>query len=351
MRIATFLTFILALGLCMSSCKNDSGDDQVMEPTGPVEDFYNIVIQDEFTTPPSQVSVFYRVENSNGEPIADLLPDDFTVFERGRNDDDYKVISSDEGDRVITDNELIFRYNVMLLLDLSASVTNNHLPEIKEAASQFIQSVIGEGVNTSTRIGIFWFDGEENLHQLIDFTNNYNELQDAVNDINSDISQDASTNLFGAIINGTELIKGAINHDQLTNFLSAGAIITFTDGTDQAGIASRTEAYDVVDSSKNTINYYTIGLGSEIDETVLNNLGPKKFISAENGAELNESFTEISDLIYNEVNSFYLFEYCTPKRDGSGINALKIKLEKVDGEGDVETQFDAKGFRSGCELN
>jgi len=322
-----------------------------MEPIGPAEDFYKIVIQDEFTTPPSQVSVFYRVENSLGEPIADLLPEDFTIYEQGRNDDDYKVISSDEGERVITDNELIFRYNVMLLLDLSASVTNNHLLEIKEAASKFIQSVIGQGVNSSTRIGIFWFDGEENLHQLIDFTNNYNELQDAVDDITSGISQDASTNLFGAIINGTEFISSRINQDNLTDYLSSGAIITFTDGTDQAGIVSKTDAYAIVDSFKNKINYYTIGLGSEIDETVLNSIGPKKFISAENGEDLNASFTEISELIYNEVNSFYLFEYCTPKRDGSGLNNLKIKLEREEGVGDEETNFDATGFRAGCQLN
>ncbi len=351
MRITTFLTIILAFCLCTLSCKKDSSDDETMNPTGPTPDFYNIVVQDEFTTPPSQVSVFYRVENVDGEPIADLLPEDFTIYEKGRNDDDFKVISSDEGDRVITDNELIFRYNVMLLLDLSASVTNNHLSEIKEAASQFIQSVIGQGVNTSTRIGIFWFDGEENLHQLIDFTNKYNELQDAVNDINSDISVDASTNLFGAIINGTELIRGRINQDNLTDYLSAGAIITFTDGTDQAGIVKKSDAYEVVDSFKNTINYYTIGLGSEIDETVLNTLGPKKFISAEDGTELNASFTEISELIYNEVNSFYLFEYCTPKRDGSGINELKIKLDRMEGVGSKETNFDATGFRAGCELN
>ncbi len=352
MKFWNFVSVILTVSLLVCCNSDDEGaDNGGSTPEENLSEFYTINIQDEFTTPPAKVSVFYRVEDANGDPVPDLSQDDFNIFEKGRNDTAFKTISKDEADRVISDNTNVFKYNVMMLLDLSASVTNNHLTEVKASASQFVHSILGTNLNTSTRIGIFWFDGADNLHVLHDFTNKINDLDDSIDEINGNMSFDNSTDLYGAVIKGTELTNARIQQDQLVDFQSSGAILIFTDGTDQAARYTKAEAYETVDSFSKNINYYTVGLGNEIDQDVLETLGKKATVLAEDGEELTEKFTQISDLIYKEINSFYLFEYCTPKRDGSGINELRIELKVEERSGSKETTFDATGFRSGCELN
>ena len=352
MKFWKIVPIILTLGLFFACSNDDDGLGDGGDGTPVVEkDFFNIVVQNQYTTPPSKVSIFYRVEDINGDPVPDLDQNNFTIFEKGRNDEEFKPISVDEADRVISDNENVFRYNVMLLLDLSASVTNNHLTEVKASASQFVHSTLGSELNTSTRIGIFWFDGADNLHVLHDFTNKVNELDEAIDDITADMSFDNSTDLYGAVIKGTQLTNARIQQDLLVNFQAAGAMLIFTDGSDQAARYTKEEAYQTVDSLDDKINFYTIGLGNEIDEDVLESLGKKETVLAANAEELDEKFEQISELIYKEINSFYLFEYCTPKRDGSGINELRIKLDIEEREGSKDTEFDATGFRSGCELN
>ncbi|WP_396596319.1 hypothetical protein [Dokdonia sp. R86516] len=44
-----------------------------------------------------------------------------------------------------------------------------------------------------------------------------------------------------------------------------------------------------------------------------------------------------------------MFEYCSPKRDGSGMSNLVIQVINGGQDGLVQTSFDATGFTSGCE--
>ena len=50
-------------------------------------------IQDEFTTLPGKVSVFFRVSDEFGNPVAGLTADQFTIYEQGQNDDCFRTIS------------------------------------------------------------------------------------------------------------------------------------------------------------------------------------------------------------------------------------------------------------------
>ena len=143
----------------------------------------------------------------------------------------------------------------------------------------------------------------------------------------------------------------AIDQNIAAGFQAAASVITFTDGTDQAARHLRSDAFDAVESASESIDFYTIGLGNEIDQDVLTALGPKSALSTDDPDDLANKFREIADNIFNEANSFYLFEYCTPKRDGSGINGLRIEVDVAEGQGAVNTTFDATGFESGtCEF-
>ena len=330
-----------------TSCRKDnlSNPDQIPKKL-------IIKIQNEFVSLPSKVSVFFRVEDEEGNPVAYLGEDDFTILEKGRNDAKSKLISEDEAARTISDNKEVFKYDVFLLLDLSGSVIKNNLPALKVAAKKFVSSVIPTVGNSSTRVGVFWFDGMDVLHSLIDFTSNRVAIETAIDGINGAISNDYSTDLFGAVIKASELAKSKIKGHRILGFQSAASVIVFTDGTDQAARYSKDDAYAAIDENDNNINYYTIGLGNEIDATVLKKIGTKSSVFADNSADLETKFEEIAKLIYSEGNSFYLFEYCTPKRDGSGINELVIKVKDDTGRTGIEkTKFDATNFKAGCSLN
>jgi VWFA-related protein len=310
-----------------------------------------INIQDEYTSTPSNVSVFFKVELSDGTPVSGLTEDDFTIYEQGRNDENYKVISKDEADRVISDNAPVFNYNTILLLDLSGSVINSKLKALQDAAIEFVNEALSSE-NTSTEVGVWWFDGADKLHRLINFTNQKVDLIKAINGIDASLSKDRSTDLFGAIMKGTELAESTIAQSALEDVLAAASIIVFTDGTDQAARYARDQALDAINKADQSINYYTIGLGNEIDNDILKKIGKTSSVFAEDTTKLKDKFKEIANLISGEANSYYLFQYCTPKRDGSGISKLRIEVENEMGKGTKDTQFDATGFTSGtCSLN
>ena len=65
--------------------------------------------------------------------------------------------------------------------------------------------------------------------------------------------------------------------------------------------------------------------------------------------ELENTFNDISERVEEQAGSYYLFEYCTPKRDGSGESNLVIQLTHNGLQGAVQTKFSAKGFTGGCE--
>ena len=106
-----------------------------------------------------------------------------------------------------------------------------------------------------------------------------------------------------------------------------------------------------MDNASEGINFYSIGLGSEIDETVLNKIGKTSSVFADDTEALTLKFEEIAGLIADEANAYYLFEYCTPKRDGSGLNDLHIVATKDDKSGRKITTFDATGFYDDCDLD
>ena len=97
------------------------------------------------------------------------------------------------------------------------------------------------------------------------------------------------------------------------------------------------------------ISFFSIGLGAEIDTAVLSDIGKTASVVASNAAELETTFNQISARVSEQANSFYLFEYCTPKRDGSGVNNLVIQLTNGALQGAVQTEFNATGFTGGCE--
>lgn len=338
------LLFLVATVVAFSACNKDDGNDI----TPVLQEGLTVTIQDAFVSQPAKVSVFFKVSKKNGAPVADLQDSDFVIYEKGRNDSKARKISADEAKRQISPNSRIFSYSTLLVLDLSGSVTNNKLSALQSASKEFIQQVLPEAGDTSRQLGIWWFDGEDELHTLVPMTSNKAQLLAAIDAIEPDLSQDRSTDLYGAVIKSTAKAEEIL--EQRSDIISAASVVIFTDGTDQAARYTEASALNAVNKADKNLTFYTIGLGNEIDESVLKAIGKSSSAFAANTTDLLGKFTEIAQSVYNEAHSYYLFEYCSPKRDGSGTNELTIEAIYNNFKGSAKTTFDATGFTGGCSL-
>ena len=285
---------ILALTICTSlflSCSDDEAENLGLQVT----------IEDQFVNLPSNVSVFFRVENNVGEGIAGLNEADFTIYENGL------VISEFEATRKIQPNEQVFDYHITLLLDLSGSVLGGeNLAGLKQAAKSFIDEVVPASTEASAeaiKMEIWWFDGAQDIKQLQTTSTNSNTLKAAIDDISPEMSSDNSTNLYGAVMQGIDVATQNLTRTRSLNEIGSSAVVVFTDGTDQANRNTKGQALGAVVNADRDISVYTIGLGGEIDENTLREIGKTSFVSAANIGELLDRFREIGDLINGRANS------------------------------------------------
>uniref|UniRef100_UPI00404733B0 vWA domain-containing protein n=1 Tax=Roseivirga sp. TaxID=1964215 RepID=UPI00404733B0 len=307
---------------------------------------FQIKIENQFVNLPSNVSIFFQVQDQSGNGVAGLTEEDFNIYENGG------LISEFEAARKIQSNERVFDYNIMLLLDLSGSVlSSQNLAALKSAAKSFIDEVVpmeGGPSAGAIKVEIWWFDGSENIKQLQPITPNTVTLKNTIDNISPNMSSDNSTNLYGAVIQSVTIATQRLNQTRQLDEIGSNAVVIFTDGTDQANRASKGQALEAVSKADPDIAFYTIGLGGEIDQTVLRSIGKTSFVSASNIGELLDRFKEIGDLINGRANSFYLLEYCSPKR--SGNNQLTIEVVKGSIKGRANTLFDASDFNGSCNL-
>lgn len=304
-------------------------------------------IQDQYTTEPGKVSVFFKVSDADGNPVPGLTADEFTIYEQGRNDECFNTISKSEANSRISPNSQIFSNNTLLVLDLSNSVLSSSLEELKTAGASFVENVMPATTQESFKMAIYWFDGEDVLHELYPLTASKDELTTAIEGITADISDDPSTDLYGAVIKSTDIASNLLAESTKGEKIGAASVVIFTDGTDQASRFTQEAAQQKVDTANPNISFFTIGLGTEIDTQVLTDIGKTSSVVATNKEELETTFNNISELVSRRASSFYLFEYCSPKR--SGENNLAIQVTKGGVQGAVQTKFNATGFTGGCE--
>jgi len=205
----TFAKLFLLL-LCVTavvSCGNADDDVNFGLNTGdglgkgiPVDPCLNLgssnlvlSIQEQFTTLPGKVSILFKVSDVQGNPVAGLQADQFTVYEQGRNDDCFNTISASESFARISSNSQVFTTNTLLVLDLSNSVLSSSLNELKTASISFINNVMPATTDDSFKMAIYWFDGEDKLHLLNPLSSEKTELTGAIEGITMDISDDPST--------------------------------------------------------------------------------------------------------------------------------------------------------------
>jgi hypothetical protein len=347
------LCFILMTSLTLVSNCSKNGDD-VPNPitdcwSKPSNDIQFTKLSETEVTLPSKISIFFKLDDRDGEPVANLTEADFNIYEQGLNDDCLYLVSEFEAERKISEREQRFSYSTVLLLDLSGSVVDNFLPDLKASAKRFVRTISGERPDNEGRIGIWWFDGGENIHQLVAVTSDTTKLLQGIDNISENISTDNSTNLFGAVSQIAPVAEGILNDQLQKDIISGASVVLFTDGRDRANRVPRQTAYDAVDNTDPAVTYFTIGLGGEINQNDLQRIGKDGFAAVSNIEQLEATFQNVAQLVNDEANSYYFFEYCSPIRSGASNN-LVIEAVYQSKKGFLESTFDATGFSGDCNL-
>lgn len=293
---------------------------------------------------PSNVAIYFRVEAHDGEPIAGMTADQFSIYE------DDQLVSKYESQQTILNPEVTATHYTLLLVDMSGSVADSEdRPQVVEAVRVFT-----EKVEANNRVGIYAFDGEAELHRIVGFTKSADSADARAGSLDAFAPKDPSTNLNGAVVAGLEELDTALA--EATTPLRIGTLVVFTDGTDRAARVDRETMLEAVRDSEHDV--FAIGLGAEISEDELANIGKSGTSLATDRKNVVDAFDAIGSKIAAMTRSYYLLSYCSPARaqehevrieaDAKRKND-KNKEEELHGE--LVSSFDAAGFEAGCDPN
>lgn len=282
---------------------------------------------------PSNVAVYFKAHTSRGEPISTLIANDFEIYEDG------VLVSVDESRQTIVNPQVAAEHYTLLLVDMSASVTeSDDVPLIVEATEQFLAQL-----EDYQQVAVYAFDGSRNIHRITPFSGSEQRSVHGVQALAEREGRDPSTNLHGAVIQGLEVLDRATRRTRAP--LAFGTLVVFTDGTDRAHrVDYDTMMKAVQDSEHDT---YAIGVGNEIDDGTLSDIGKSGHLHVDQSEALSKGFQQIGDRIIDVTRSYYLLSYCSPAR--AGEHTVTVEAHSGGSSGELDYTFDADGFRPGCD--
>ncbi len=281
---------------------------------------------------PSNVAVYFTVDDSTGEPIPGLTADQFHIYE------DNKLVSKFESKQTILNPEVAAMHYLLLLVDTSASVTASGAAEaLADAAGRFTDRV-GQFQQTA----IYGFDGRPELTPIRGFAAG----KAGTAQLASIKPRDPSTNLNGAIVEALKILEKQLEKSPVP--LRFGTLVVFTDGTDQAHRVSNSEVMTALDRAH--MEVFVIGVGAEIDEAELRAIGRTGATLNRDSGAIGVSFDQVAARIEGYSKRYYLLSYCSPSR--AGTHELRIEPIVADGRsGSLTYQFNADGFGPDCDPN
>jgi hypothetical protein len=282
---------------------------------------------------PSNVALFFQMDDKDGEPKPGVAAEQFEIYEDG------KLISTYESKQTILNPEVSTVRYTLLLLDMSGSVVESgQVPQLQDAVGAFL-----EGIGENEKVAIYAFDGRAEILPLAEFGAREATLARKNELLTKWKTEDPSTNLHGAIVQGVAALDAAKAASIVP--LRFGTLVIFTDGTDRAHRASDDDALAAIRSSQTTT--FVIGLGGEVDQEEAKRFGKDGFVLAEDKAAMTAAFKTVAERINARGRSYYLLSYCSPSRAGS--HALQIVAKLEDQKGKLAYQFDAEGFEPDCD--
>ena len=281
---------------------------------------------------PSNVAVYFTVDTHGGEPVADLTPQDFRIYEDGQ------PVSILESKQTILQEQVAAIHYTLLLVDMSGSVVDSgDMPALIQAAQSF-----ADRVGPYQKVAVYTFDGSPHLTPLVGFGGN---ARGGVSALATRRPRDPSTNLNGGVIEGVRVLQQQMDHAPVP--LRFGTLVVFTDGTDRAHRASPEDVGKALDGAG--FETYVIGVGQEVDSRQLSKIGRSGTFASQNKGDVQKGFDEIAARIEAASKRYYLLSYCSPSR--AGAHDVQVEANARGSSGRLQYRFEANGFGPNCDPN
>ena len=293
----------------------------------------NLQLVDRSVQRPSNIAVYFTVDTTRGDPVADLTPADFHIYEDGQ------PVSIFESRQTILQPEVVAAHYTLLLVDMSGSVTGS--PDMEKVVSG--ASTFAGQVGRYQKLGVYAFDGSPHLTPIVPFGGGNPEgITRALTGFQP---KDPSTNLNGAVVDAIKVVEHQMT--QSTVPLRFGTLVVFTDGTDHAARVPRDALEKAVNEAG--VEIYAIAVGAEVNEHEIRAIGRNGTFTSKNPADIQRGFAEIGARIEGMSKRYYLLSYCSPARAG----AHNVEIEAVKGghRGRLGYDFKADGFGPNCDPN
>jgi uncharacterized protein YegL len=288
---------------------------------------------------PSNVAVYFRVADHQGNPIADLHADSFRIYE------DDQLVSQYESKQTIANPEVAAVHYTLLLVDMSGSVSGSGTVDtLVQAVNAFADKL------DKQKVGLYAFDGSPDLYPIVPFSDQIAAAKAGAAQLSTFKPKDPSTNLNGAVVKALDELDNALG--KATQPLKFGTLVVFTDGTDRA---NRVPAGDMEQHIREKpFDVFAIGLGAEISADQLARIGKSGTAMAADKTAIVKAFGDIGAKVDARTKSYYLLSYCSPSRAGKHDVRVQAVVKAQDGSehvGNLKTDFDATGFAPGCDPN
>jgi hypothetical protein len=288
--------------------------------------------------PPSNVAVYFTVDTSDNKPVAGLTADKFTIYEDGAK------VSEFESKQTILNPQVAASLYTLLLIDMSGSVVESkHVDDVVTAASTFTQRVA-----KYQKVGVYAFDGSTDLYPIVPFTESSASATGGVERLKTFKPRDPSTNLHGAVVEALKTLKKSLDADPRP--LKFGTLVVFTDGTDRANRVSKADLDRALDAPENKrVDIFAIGVGAEMNDSHLEDIGRTGTIKETDQANLGKSFEDVAGRVEAMTQRYYLLSYCSPSRAGEHEVTIEAHSDKASGT--LRYKFKADGFGPNCDPN
>jgi hypothetical protein len=282
---------------------------------------------------PSNIAVYFTVDTTRGEPVADLTPADFHIYEDGR------PVSIFESKQTILQPEVAAAHYTLLLVDMSGSVTGS--PDMEKVVSG--AAAFSGQVGRYQRLAVFAFDGSPHVTPIVPFGPGNPET--TARALTAYRPKDPSTNLNGAVTEAIKILQQQMN--QSTVPLRFGTLVVFTDGTDHAARVTRDTLLAAINDAN--VEIYAIAVGAEVTDREIRAIGRNGTFMSKNAADIQRGFQEIGARIEGLSRRYYLLSYCSPARAGAHI--VDIEASRSGRSGRLSYDFKADGFGPNCDPN
>ena len=289
---------------------------------------------------PSNVAVYFKVQGQGGDPVAGLTANQFRIYE------DDQLVSEYESKQTIINPEVAAVHYTLLLVDMSGSVSESgDVDTLVQAVSAFT-----DRVEKQQRVAIYAFDGSQDLHPIVPFTDQPGGAKAGAQELSSFKPRDPSTNLNGAVVKALDELDNALG--KATQPLKFGTLVVFTDGTDRANRVPASEMRQHI--REKPFDVFAIGLGAEIKQDQLKDIGKSGTAMATDKSAIVKAFDDVGAKVEARTRSYYLLSYCSPSRAGKHevrVEAVYKDGDKSEHTGSLHSDFDATGFAPGCDPN